>query len=189
MYTLDVFYRWDVGADLLLVIPQAHADYWDGLCRELRYAVPHRIIYGGDTRFHSVRNALDGAAQTGLIAVHDGVRPFVTPTLISSCFTIAEAFGAAIPVIPVVESVREIDDSGSRPFDRDRLRIVQTPQVFRADLLHEAYRRPYNERFTDDASVVEAAGHVLRLLEGDRENIKLTTPLDMQYAAIIQANE
>jgi 2-C-methyl-D-erythritol 4-phosphate cytidylyltransferase len=188
MHTLSVFYQWDSGADLLLVIPEEHDAYWKMLCKELNCTIPHRIVYGGDTRFHSVKNGLNEVEGRGLIAIHDGVRPFVTQDVISSCFTIAEAFGAAIPVVPMIESVREIDRDGSRPFDRNRLCIVQTPQVFRADLLHEAYRQPYDEHFTDDASVVEATGHTICLVDGNRENIKLTTPMDIQYAEIILNN-
>jgi 2-C-methyl-D-erythritol 4-phosphate cytidylyltransferase len=189
MYTLEVFHKWDSGADILLVLPQEHDAYWTMLCRELNCTVPHRVVHGGDARFHSVKNGLSKAAGEGLIAVHDGVRPFVAREVISSCFAIAATFGAAVPAVPMIESVRETDrHGGSRPFDRRRLCIVQTPQVFRAKLLHQAYRQPYDERFTDDASVVEAAGHTtIRLVDGNRENIKLTTPLDMQCAEIISA--
>jgi 2-C-methyl-D-erythritol 4-phosphate cytidylyltransferase len=185
MHTLEVFYRWDSAADRLLVIPQEHEPYWTMLCRELGCTVPHRVVYGGATRFHSVKNGLKETAGNGIIAVHDGVRPLVAREVISSCFTVAGAFGAAIPVVPVVESVREISGSDSRPFDRDRLRIVQTPQVFRAGLLRQAYEQPYDERFTDDASLVEAAGHAIRLVDGNRENVKITTPADLQYAAFM----
>ncbi|MDR0699104.1 MAG: 2-C-methyl-D-erythritol 4-phosphate cytidylyltransferase [Tannerella sp.] len=185
MHTLDVFYQWDAAMELLLVIPEEQASYWRMLCKELNYTVPHRIVYGGDTRFHSVRNGLNGTEGEGIIAVHDGVRPFVSPEVISSCFTIAGAFGAAIPVVPMIESVREINGNDSRPFDRNRLCIVQTPQVFRAGLLRRAYEQPYDERFTDDASLVEAAGHTIRLVDGNRENIKITTPMDLKCAEFL----
>jgi 2-C-methyl-D-erythritol 4-phosphate cytidylyltransferase len=200
MHTMDVFYRWDQLIDIVLVLPEAYDAYWKMLCKELSFATPHRTVFGGKTRFHSVRNGLqilhvgyglgdssdyqEKPAQ-GLIAVHDGVRPFVTPDVISSCFQLAETDGAAIPVIPVVESVRELIDNESHPFDRTRLRIIQTPQVFRADILFKAYEQPYNERFTDDATVVEASGHPIRLIEGTCENIKITTPMDLQYAKSI----
>ena len=185
MHTLNVFYRWDAAACLLLVIPKEFNDYWKMLCRELQFTVPHRTVNGGETRFHSVRNALHEVERSGLIAVHDGVRPFVSPDIIDSCFRTAEVCGAAIPVIPVIESVREYTGDKSREFDRTRLRIVQTPQVFHAGLLFKAYEQPYNERFTDDASLVEATGHTVRLVDGSRENIKITTPLDIRYAEIL----
>jgi 2-C-methyl-D-erythritol 4-phosphate cytidylyltransferase len=207
MHTLEVFHRWDAAAGLWLVLPEEGRAYWEMLCREMPCVVPHRIVRGGETRFHSVRNGLEEVGkEAGLIAIHDGVRPFVAPHVIASCFATAEACGAAIPVIPLTESVRELDGvradgtlceatataaaaatgSGrSRPLDRNRLCIVQTPQVFRAELLHEAYARPCRERFTDDASVVEAAGHPICLVDGNRENIKLTAPVDLLYAEIL----
>ena len=191
MHTLEAFYKWDSAADLLLVIPEEHEPYWKMLCKELNFAVPHNVVYGGETRFHSVRNGLlealkcSGVEKGCLIAVHDGVRPFVSPDVISSCFAMAEEFGAAIPVVPMIESVREINEGESCLFDRNRLCIVQTPQVFRADILRKAYEQTYDERFTDDASLVEASGQTIRLVDGNRENIKITTPMDLQYAKII----
>jgi 2-C-methyl-D-erythritol 4-phosphate cytidylyltransferase len=185
MHTLDVFYQWDATAEILLVIPEEQVSYWRMLCKELNCTVPHRVVYGGDTRFHSVRNGLNGTEGADIIAVHDGVRPFVSREVISSCFTIADTFGAAIPVVPMIESVREIEGNDSRPFDRNRLCIVQTPQVFRAALLRQAYERPYDEHFTDDASLVEAMGHTIRLVDGNRENIKITTPMDLKCAAFL----
>ena len=183
MHTADVFNRWDSDVELLIVIPEEHAGYWQMLCEELNFTIPHRLVFGGETRFHSVKNALqamDGAgwyAINGktLIAVHDGVRPYVSAEVITACFQAALKYGAAIPVLPVIESVREIAGAESRPFDRTRLRIVQTPQVFRADILHKAYQQPYHDQFTDDASVVEASGHKIHLVAGNPENIKITT--------------
>ena len=184
MHTIDAFYKWDSSAYLVLVIPEEHESYWKMLCKELNFTVPHRVVYGGETRFHSVRNGLREVEGEGLVAVHDGVRPFVSPEVISSCFAAAQDFGAAIPVIPMIESVREIIGGESRPFDRNRLCIVQTPQVFRAGILYKAYEQPYDERFTDDASLVETSGHAIRLVDGNRENIKITTPMDLQYALL-----
>ena len=187
MHTLEAFYRWDSTAGLLLVIPEEHDSYWKMLCKELNFTIPHRVVYGGETRFHSVHNglrAIEGDEEDSLIAVHDGVRPFVSGDVISSCFAIAETFGAAIPVVPMIESVREINGGESRPFDRNRLCIVQTPQIFRAGILRKAYEQPYDECFTDDASLVEASGHKIRLVDGNCENIKITTPMDLQYALL-----
>jgi len=186
MHTLETFHRWSAEANLLLVIPEEHESYWTMLCRELCFAVPHRVVYGGETRFHSVLNGLREVEGDGLVAVHDGVRPFVSHEVITSCFAAAGDRGAAIPVVPMIESVREISGNESHPFDRNRLCIVQTPQIFRADILRKAYEQSYDERFTDDASLVEASGHAIHLVDGNRENIKLTTPMDLQYAKIIQ---
>ncbi|MDR3251176.1 MAG: 2-C-methyl-D-erythritol 4-phosphate cytidylyltransferase [Tannerella sp.] len=185
MHTLDVFYRWDSSAGILLVIPEEHESYWSMLCREIGCKIPHRIIYGGETRFHSVQNAIRELDGDCIAAVHDGVRPFVGCDVISACFAIAEEYGAAIPVVAMTESVRMIDGGQSRPLDRNRICTVQTPQVFRAELLRQAYGRSYDAQFTDDASLVEAAGYAVRLVDGNRENIKITTPMDLRYAEIM----
>lgn len=186
MHTLEAFDRWDASALLIVVLPEDQIDTWKRLCEAHAFVRAHRVVAGGETRFHSVRKGLDAVASDGLIAVHDGVRPLVAPSVIAACFAAAADGGAAIPVAPVVESVREVDaDGGSRPVDRTRLRVVQTPQVFRADVLRAAYRLPYDPRFTDDASVVEASGVAVRLVPGNRENIKLTTPMDLLLAELL----
>lgn len=186
MHTLEAFDRWDASARLIVVLPEDQIDTWKRLCEAHAFDRAHRVVAGGETRFHSVRNGLDAVASDGLIAVHDGVRPLVAPSVIAACFAAAADGGAAVPVVPMVESVREVDaDGGSRPVDRTRLRVVQTPQVFRADVLRAAYRLPYDPRFTDDASVVEASGVAVRLVPGNRENIKLTTPMDLLLAELL----
>lgn len=197
MHTLETFYRWDPTAELVLVLPKEHQAYWQMLCREIGCKVPHGIADGGETRFHSVRNGLDflvqerdlrsEAGEVSLIAVHDGVRPFVSSEVISACFEAAGQEGAAVPALPMVESIREMDGEESRPVDRSRYFAVQTPQVFRSDLLLKAYDVPYSPLFTDDASVVEAMGAKVKMVTGNRENIKLTTPFDLRVAeALLQ---
>ncbi|MDR2120733.1 MAG: 2-C-methyl-D-erythritol 4-phosphate cytidylyltransferase [Tannerella sp.] len=182
MHTLGVFHRWDESAMLVVVLPEAHRAYWEMLCRELDCRIPHRIATGGETRFHSVRNALPYVSQCDVVGVHDGVRPLVTPEVIESCFVEAATCGAAVPVIPLTESIRVRDDRGSRAVDRADYCIVQTPQVFHRDRIEAAYRQPYNPLFTDDASVVEASGKSVCLVSGNRENIKITTPTDLVIA-------
>lgn len=192
MHMLEAFHRWDASAGLILVLPEDHQPYWKMLCKEIGCKVPHRIANGGETRFHSVRNGLQflaeeignvsGRSEEVLVAVHDGVRPFVSPEVISKCFTEAEVSGAAIPVVPVVDSLREFTAGGSRPVDRSCFQAVQTPQVFDYDLLMKAYEQPYTDLFTDDASVVEASGHGIVTVPGNRENIKITTPFDLLVA-------
>lgn len=192
MHTLEAFYRWDSSAELVLVLPEDHQPYWEMLCREIGCKVPHRIANGGETRFHSVRNGLQflseeienasGRNEKVLVAVHDGVRPFVSPEVISACFEEAEKSGAAIPVMPMIDSLRETDANGSHPVDRSRYFAVQTPQVFHSDVLLKAYGQDFSPLFTDDASVVEAMGQSIRLVTGNRENIKLTTPFDLLIA-------
>jgi 2-C-methyl-D-erythritol 4-phosphate cytidylyltransferase len=182
MHTLEVFHRWDASATLVVVIPPAHRSYWSMLCRELNCNVPHRIANGGETRFHSVLNGLQQVTEAGITGIHDGIRPLVAPEVIEACFAGAAQHGAVIPVIPVTESIREREGERSCAVDRERYCIVQTPQVFRNDWLQEAYRQPCKPQFTDDASVVEASGKTIHLVSGNRENIKITTPLDLLIA-------
>lgn len=183
MRTLDAFHAFDSTMEIILVLPRDHQPYWQELCAEYQFAVPHRIADGGATRFHSVQSGLALADEAeALIAVHDGVRPFVSSEVIEACYREAEAHGAVVPVIPIVETVRHLLPEGSVTVPRDAYRLVQTPQTFRASLLRRAYEQPFCEAFTDDASVVEALGHVVHLVEGNRENIKLTTPYDLIVA-------
>lgn len=187
MRTINAFHNFDADMDIILVLPSDQQGYWSELCREYSFCTPHRIADGGETRFHSVRNGLALATDEGLIAVHDGVRPFVTAEVIERCFAEAEQKKAVIPVIPVVDTVRQLVDGGSVTVSRDLYRLVQTPQTFDAALLKEAYRQPYTPHFTDDASVVEAFGYEVTLVEGCRENIKITTQFDLKVAEAILA--
>ena len=183
MRTLDTFHACDESIQIILVLPRDHQDYWCELCALYQFAVPHRIADGGATRFHSVQNGLSLVdAPESLVAVHDGVRPFVSHEVISRCYAEAEAHGAVVPVIPVVDTVRQLTGEGSVTVDRNAYRLVQTPQTFRATLLRRAYEHPYTDAFTDDASVVEALGEAVTLVDGNRENIKLTTPFDLIVA-------
>ena len=183
MRTLDAFHACDASIQLILVLPHDHQAYWHELCVQYQFAVPHRIADGGATRFHSVQSGLSLVdAPEALVAVHDGVRPFVSPEVIRRCYAEAEAHGAVVPVIPVVETVRQLVGEGSKTVARDAYRLVQTPQTFRATLLRRAYEQPYTDAFTDDASVVEALGSAVTLVDGNRENIKLTTPFDLIVA-------
>lgn len=189
MRTLDAFYACENSIQIILVLPRDHQPYWQELCREYQFAVPHRIADGGVTRFHSVQNGLALVDEAdALVAVHDGVRPFVSYEVIERCYQEAALHGAVVPVIPVVETVRHLLPEGSETVNRDAYRLVQTPQTFSVSLLRRAYEQPFCDAFTDDASVVEALGHVVHLVEGNRENIKLTTPFDLVVAqALVQS--
>ncbi|MBR4813927.1 MAG: 2-C-methyl-D-erythritol 4-phosphate cytidylyltransferase, partial [Paludibacteraceae bacterium] len=159
--------------------------YWNDLCAEYHFDVPYQLALGGETRFHSVKNGLAYVAYASdvCVAVHDGVRPFVSESVIDAAFVEAQRSGAAVPVVPVVDSIREVLSDGSNMArNRGDFRLVQTPQVFRSDLLRKAYEQPYCEAFTDDASVVERLGHPVCLTEGNRENIKITTVFDLKWA-------
>ncbi len=190
MRTLERFREYDKDLKIILVLPEAQQDYWQGLCKEYGFQVEYQLANGGQTRFHSVLNGLalipDNAE--GVVGVHDGVRPFPSIDVIRNCYTTAREKKAVIPVIPVVETVRHLlvhskDKSITVP--RDEYRLVQTPQTFDIQLLKAANRQPYNDGFTDDASVVESYGHEITLVEGNRENIKITTPYDMKIAEVL----
>ena len=187
MCTLENFFSFSSDINIVLVLPHDHQEYWRKLCEKYDFSVPHRIADGGQTRFHSVQNGLSLVEDDdAVVAVHDGVRPFVSLDVIAECYRVAERKGAAIPVTDVVETVRRIsEDGGSETVPRDRYKLVQTPQVFRASLLKQAYAQPYTSAFTDDASVVEAFGHRVELVKGNRENIKLTTPFDLKLAEML----
>ncbi len=182
MHTLEAFRRCDASIRMVLVLPREQQEYWRQLCAEYRFDIDHALADGGETRFHSVQNGLAEVHGPALVAVHDGVRPFVSAGVIERCFRLAETHGAVIPVIDVVETVRYLTGEESRTVDRNRYKLVQTPQVFQADLLKQAYAQPFTPAFTDDASVVEAFGVAVQLTEGNRENIKITTPFDLKVA-------
>ena len=185
MRTLEAFHAYDNSIHLILVLPISQQDYWKKLCREYHFDLSHSIANGGETRFHSVKNGLALVEGDGVVGVHDGVRPFVSQNVISRCYEDALTLKAVIPVIGVVETVRHLTESGSETVPRDQYKLVQTPQVFEVELLRQAYQQPYTDLFTDDASVVEALGEKVHLVEGNRENIKLTTPFDLKLAELL----
>ena len=170
------------ASDIVVVLPEEHIAMWKNLAARFDIAA-HRVVAGGKERFYSVKCGIDALAEdVELIAVHDGVRAMVTKQLIIRTLLDAETAGASIPVIEVADSYRRIENDGSHIVPRSELRIVQTPQIFRAEVLRKAYEQSFSTAFTDDASVVEAAGYKISLVEGDKHNIKLTTPEDMEYA-------
>lgn len=186
MRTVEAFYQTDSETGIILVLPKEQQDYWKELCCQYEFQIPYTLADGGCTRFHSVQNGLKAVPDEGadvLIAVHDGVRPFVSPQVIQTCFDEAARCGAVVPVLDMVDSVRQLSaDRTSMAVDRSRLKLVQTPQTFRADILKKAYSQDFTELFTDDASVVEASGETVALVPGNRENIKITTPFDLKIA-------
>ncbi len=179
MHTINRFVQYNQHINVVLVLPALHFEYWNDLCRQYAFAIPHKMAQGGITRFHSVVNGLKEVPDGGITAIHDGVRPFVSVETIKSCFEMAKEFGAAIPVTEPVESLRRIVGNESVACIREEYRMVQTPQVFETLLLKKCYQQTWLPAFTDDASVVEAAGHKIMMVTGNRENIKITSPLDM----------
>jgi 2-C-methyl-D-erythritol 4-phosphate cytidylyltransferase len=188
MRTIDLFIAYDRDMDVIVGLPQENVAYWKELCRKMEFNIRHRITPAGETRFHTVRNALGETAPGSLVAIHDAVRPLVSHDTISRCFEKAVLTGAAIPCIPVPESLRQSVAGRSITVDREMFRLVQTPQVFHHDVICNAYRQEYDDSFTDDAGVVEKTGHRVSLVEGNPENIKITTPQDLVCAeALLKA--
>lgn len=192
MHTLERLNKIDESLRFILVLPAAHIEYWNELCKEYSFDVPLTVVEGGNTRFHSVQNGLAAIENDdeALVGVHDGVRPFVAQSVIDALYREAMTSGAAIPVMELQDSLRHIvgGNGASEVVPRDRYRLVQTPQVFKLPLLKRAYEQRYIELFTDDASVVEALGEQVAAIEGNRENIKLTTPFDLMIAKTIMEN-
>lgn len=186
MRTIDAFWEQGNGSlEIIVTLPADQMGLWHELRERYAFAVPHRVVPGGETRWHSVKNALDSIGDidgVDVIAVHDGVRPLAGVDLINRVLDAARRDGAAIPVVMLNDSVRQVDGDDSRALDRSSLRAVQTPQVFDARLLMEAYEQPFDPTFTDDASVVERAGHRVTLVEGDPRNLKITRPMDLALA-------
>lgn len=185
MHTIENFYHCGLSLGIILVLPREQQAYWNGLCEKHGFDIPHAIADGGDTRFASSKNglALIPDSEEGVVGIHDGVRPFVSADVIERCYLSARETGAAIPVLPVTDTLRKVEADG-HGFNvlRTDYRIVQTPQVFDIQLAKKAFKQPYTELFTDDASVVEGIGQAVTMVEGNRENIKLTTPFDLKVA-------
>lgn len=189
MRTLERFREYSADLQIILVLPKTQQDYWQELCKKYKFDVKYQLANGGETRFHSVQNglALIPDDAEGVVGVHDGVRPFPSIEVIRNCYETARTKQAVIPVTPVVETLRHI------PTQKNVLRsdycLVQTPQCFDIQLLKAANKQPYSESFTDDASVVEAYGHEVGMVDGNRENIKITTPFDLIMAeALLSSN-
>jgi len=181
MHTIERFLEFDPTMQIVLVLPKNQQDYWADLCQQYAFAPTLTIADGGEARFHSVKNGLAKVhPDVELVGVHDGVRPFVSVEVIQRCYDEARHSGAAIPVIDVFETIRHLTPAGSETVPRNEYKLVQTPQVFQASLLRQAYEQEFTEFFTDDASVVEALGHQVALVPGNRENIKITTPADLK---------
>lgn len=188
MHTLNRFYEFDPSIELILVLPEDQISYWQQLCKQYRFEVSHKIVTGGETRFHSVRKGIRAITGNGVVAIHDGVRPLIDKKTLQNCFVMAAEKGNAIPVVSVVESVREINGTANRAVNRENLALVQTPQCFQAEILNKAFTQDYCPDFTDDASVVEKTGLGINLCEGNRINIKITTPEDLQIAELLLKN-
>jgi 2-C-methyl-D-erythritol 4-phosphate cytidylyltransferase len=184
MHSIEAFVNYNPLINIIVVLPKNQLEVWTQLCKKHDFTIAHQMVAGGVTRFESVKNGLAHAPEEGLVAVHDGVRPLVSLHTIRRCFEEAGRTGAAVPVVDVVESIRKLEGSNNVAVDRNLYKAVQTPQVFHAQILKVAYQRHYVPTFTDDASVVEAYGHPISLVEGNVENIKITTTVDLRVAEL-----
>lgn len=182
MRTIQVFFDFDPKCEMILVLPAVQQKVWADLCLKHSFLLPHQIISGGETRFHSVLNGLKLIQDEGIVFIHDGVRPLVSKETLERCFETAQKCGNAIPVLPVTESLRKLDGDQNISVDRSIYFSVQTPQTFRSEQILKSFLQPYEPDFTDDASVVEKAGFAINMVAGNRENIKITTPTDLIVA-------
>lgn len=182
MHTIKAFYKYDSSLKMIVVLPENQHAYWNELVEKNNFTIAHEIAKGGVERFYSVKNGLELVTSNGLVAVHDGVRPLVSSRVIENCFNKAETKGAVIPVLPSNESIRRITEEENVALNRSEYFMVQTPQVFKSELLKKAYEQPFSSLFTDDASVVEAAGNTVSHIESNAENIKITRPIDLLIA-------
>ncbi len=184
-YTIRVFAQTLPGLHIILVLPTAQVNYWHQLVSEHNFTIPLQIAEGGPTRFHSVKSGLKLVPDNAVVGIHDAVRPLVSSETIKQSFHLAEKLGNAIPAIEVTESMRITERAFNRPIARETLRIIQTPQCFRSESIKKAYNVNYDESFTDDASVLEKTGERIYLSEGNRLNIKITTPEDFHIASAL----
>lgn len=185
LHTVEKFYNSKYKPEIILVLPEHHIPKWDSICSDYNVKIPHSVCIGGSERFFSVKNGLSPIKEEGIVAIHDGVRPLVSNEVIERTFKIATEKGNAIPYINVKDSVRSLNEKNSGVIDREKIALIQTPQCFIVSEIKKAYTQSYSEYFTDDASVFEAAGGRVNLCDGNQENIKITTPIDLKIAESI----
>ena len=185
MHSIECFVAFDPSINIIVVLPAKETAEWQSLCAKYSFTINHMVVTGGNTRFHSVKNGLDTITEKGIIGIHDGVRPVISSDLIKRCYSEALEKGNAIPYVHVRESMRRIDGGKNEAVKRDSYVIIQTPQCFSSDLLKKAFLAEYQTSFTDDATVIEAAGEKIHLVEGESTNIKITYPGDLLYAEML----
>jgi 2-C-methyl-D-erythritol 4-phosphate cytidylyltransferase len=187
MHTIERFKAFNDAIEIITVLPENQLRHWIELQEKYSFNIPQTLVKGGSHRFFSVRNGLKFVNVPGLVAIHDGVRPFVSIDTIRRCFETAEKLGNAIPSISPTESLRILSDKGSTPVNRMHVKQIQTPQVFIAELIKKAYLQEYKPEYTDDATVLETIGEQINLIEGNRENIKITNPEDLLISKALLA--
>jgi len=185
MHTIERFKAFDESIEIITVLPENQLRHWIELQEKYSFKVPQTIVKGGSARFFSVRNGLKFVNEPSIVAIHDGVRPFVSLDTIKNCFTTAGELGNAVPSLTPSESLRIINEIGNQPINRLLVRQIQTPQVFDAGLIKKAYLQNNSPEFTDDATVLEKTGVKINLIEGNPENIKITKPVDLLISAAL----
>lgn len=185
MHTLNVFSKFDNEIEIILVLPENHIDYWNELCIKYGFTTNHKIVAGGSTRFYSVKKGLSQINDSGIVFIHDGVRPLVSGETLLRCLETATKSGNAIPVMPANESLRKMEGENTVAVDRRLFLNVQTPQTFRSEQILAAFEQTFSEIFTDDASVAEKAGFTINIVEGNKENIKITDLVDLIFASAL----
>jgi 2-C-methyl-D-erythritol 4-phosphate cytidylyltransferase len=188
MHTIQLFYEFDPKIEIILALPKDWLDYWKELQVAYNFTIPHAIVIGGEERFHTVQNALEKCTGK-FIAVHDGVRPFVSRELLELCFDSLRQNSAVIPVLSIKESVRFLSGNETEALDRNHYKLVHTPQCFLAEALKKAYLQPFHDLVTDDARLLEQMGEKLFFVESEEENIKVTTANDLKIAIAILASK
>jgi len=181
-HTLEAFHRYSHSLSIVLVLPADDFGTWTELVSKYKFSMPVTLQSGGETRFQSVKRGLEKLKGSGLVAVHDGVRPLISENIIAASFRLADVHKTAVAAVRLKESIRMTDQDTTRAIDRSKYRLIQTPQTFDLDLLRSAYEQTEDPAMTDDASVVEKAGHSISLFEGSYENIKITTAEDLVVA-------
>lgn len=185
MYAFEAFKLFDSACEFILVLPDSEIDHWRKLCEEFSFQIKHKVIAGGTTRFYSVKKGLAHIDEDGIVFIHDGVRPLVSQQTIANCYHTACEKGNALPVIATSESIRKVLTNQNKAVNREYFFLVQTPQTFQVSLIKEAYKKRYLEKYTDDASVLESDGVKINLVQGNRENIKITYPEDIKIAGAL----
>lgn len=189
MYSISKFAEADPEIEIIVVLREDQLGFWKQLCAEYHFQIPHSLTTGGETRFHSVKNGLALVKEDGIVGVHDSARPLVSIKTIQTAFRTTEMYGNAVPAIPITDSIRQIDSGMSIAVDRTKYCATQTPQCFLTYILKNAYDQEYKYTFTDDASIVEAFGEKIHLIDGNADNIKVTTPKDLIIADALLKNK
>lgn len=182
IHTINRFLEFDREIEVIIVLPETEIENWKLLCNKYDFKVQHRIVTGGNERFFSVKNGLDQLNGNGLVYIHDGVRPLVSIDTIKRCKAVAKEKGNVIPVLPLIESIRNISGTKSVMANRNNFVSIQTPQAFQIELIKKAYDQKFQSSFTDDASVLEHLGVEINMVDGNRENIKITHETDLKIA-------